>query len=149
MTYIMKMHTSDGSLNAGKYISVFKGMKRHDLLSQSKKQIWKDWITRDDEVISYKTTLKNEKNPRETLILIVFFEKNDGPIKFWDFGPENNIDEIQSKPEGKYTKIMRNWFFENFQITLPQSGSWGEVDAFYDPHNLTTSIICNYRYQYS
>ena len=96
MTYLMKIHTSNGSLYTGKYISIFKGMKRRDLLSQSKKQIWKDWITRDNEVISYKTTLKNERNPKETLILIVFFEKNDGPIKFWNFGPENIIDEIQS-----------------------------------------------------
>lgn len=142
----MKINTTDGSVNIGKFITLFRGMKRNDLLSQSKKQIWKDWIKRDDEIISYKTTLKNENKPEETLIAIVFFEKNNGHIKFWDIGPEKNANEIQSKPEGKYTKKMRRWFFENFQLTLPQSGSWGEIDAFYDPHNLTTSIICHYLY---
>lgn len=71
----MEINITDGTVNIGKFITLFRGMKRNDLLSQSKKQIWKDWIKRDGEIISYKTTLKNDNKPKETLIAIIFFEK--------------------------------------------------------------------------
>lgn len=54
------------------------------------------------------------------------------------------MDGFQPKPEGKYTKRIRQWFKNKFNISLPQEHSWGRIDAFYDPHNLTTSIVCTY-----
>jgi hypothetical protein len=138
----MKLNIIDGYLKLEKNITLFRGMRRNDLLSGGGK--WEDWITRDKETISYKTTIKNEKNPHENIIIIVFFEKENGPIIFWDLGPENNMNGYQSKIEGKYTKKIRQWFLNEFNINLPQSEFWGEIDAFYDPHNLTTSVICSY-----
>lgn len=138
----MNLNTENGTLKITNSIILFNKMKRYDLISRN--QNWKEWIKHEEEIMAYKITLKKSEIDINDIIIICYFEKNDGFIKFWDFGPENCMNGFQSKPEGKYTKKMRLWFLNKFKISLPQKHSWGEIDAFYDPHNLTTSIICMY-----
>ncbi|WP_425252406.1 hypothetical protein ACPJXG_22625 [Janthinobacterium sp. NFX145] len=130
----------DGYFSVKESIILFRGMKRKNLHSMN--QDWEAWIKCKDEVIAYKTSFKLKKLK---IIVICFFEKDDGLIKFWDFGPENCMDGFQSKPEGKYTRRLRRWFLDEFAITLPQSGPWGKIDACHDPHNHTTSVFCAYQ----
>ncbi|PIF09602.1 hypothetical protein [Janthinobacterium sp. 13] len=129
-----------GYFFASESIILFRGMKRENLHSMD--QYWKTWIKHEEEVIAYKTSFKLNNFK---IIVICFFEKDDGPIKYWDFGPENCMDGFQSEPEGKYTRRLRRWFLDEFGIKLPQSGAWGEIDACHDPHNRTTSVLCTYQ----
>lgn len=110
-------------------------MKRKNLHSMH--QDWEAWVKHEEEVIAYKTIFKRKK----LRIIVIFFEKDDGPIKYWDFGPESCMDGFQSKPEEKYTRRVRRWFLDEFGIVLPQAGPWGEIDACHDPHNQTTSVF--------
>lgn len=138
----MNLNTENGTLKISNSITLFNKMRRNDLIS--KNQHWNEWIKHEEEIMAYKITLKENGIDRSNIIIICYFEKDNGLIKFWDLGPENCMNGFQSKPEGKYTKKMRLWFLNKFKISLPQKYSWGEIDAFYDPHNLTTSIICSY-----
>lgn len=138
----MKLNIENGTLRIGGSIIAFKKMRRIDLISQNQK--WEEWIKHEDEVMAYKIKIKDKELRKNNLIIICYFFENDGVIKFWDFGPENCMNGFQSKPEGKYTKKMRLWFLNKFNMALPQKLAWGEIDAFYDPHNLTTSVICTY-----
>lgn len=138
----MNLNTENGTLKISNSITLFNKMRRNDLISKNKN--WNEWIKHEEEIMAYKITLKENGIDRNNIIIICYFEKDDGLIKFWDLGPENCMNGFQSKPEGKYTKKMRRWFLNKFKISLPQKHSWGEIDAFYDPHNLTTSIICRY-----
>ena len=115
-------------------------MKRKNLYSTS--QNWDVWVRHENDEIAYRASFKIKKS---TIIIICFFEENDGPIKFWDFGPAKGMNGFQSGPEGKYTRKVRRWFLDELGIMLPQAGIWGEIDAFHDPHNHTTSIFCIYR----
>lgn len=129
-----------GYFSANESIILFRGMKRKNLHSMD--QGWEAWVKHEEEVIAYKTIFKRKKL---RIIVICFFEKDDGPIKYWDFGPENCMDGFQSKPEGKYTRRLRRWFLDEFGIVLPQAGPWGKIDACHDPHNQTTSVFCAYQ----
>ena len=129
----------DGYFSVKESITLFRGMKRKNLHSTS--HTLEVWIRHENEEIAYRAIFKIKKC---TMIIICFFEENDGPIKFWDFGPAKGMNGFQSGPEGKYTKKMKLWFLNKFKISPPQKHSWGEIDAFYDPNNLTTSIICRY-----
>ena len=140
MNIIRDCKFKDGYFSATESITLFRGMKRKNLHSMD--QDWEAWIKHEEEVIAYKTRFKLKKL---RIIVICFFEKNDGTIKYWDFGPENYMDGFQSKPEGKYTRRVRRWFLDKFGIVLPQSGPWGEIDACHDPHNQTTSVFCSYQ----
>ena len=130
----------NGYFSVNESIILCRGMKRKNLHSMD--QDWEAWIKYEEEVIAYKTSFKREKL---RIIVICFFEKDDGPIKYWDFGPENCMDGFQSRPEGKYTRRLRRWFLDEFGIVLPQAGPWGEIDACHDPHNQTTSVFCAYQ----
>ena len=57
------------------------------------------------------------------------------------YGLGMRMNDFQSGPEGKYTRKVRRWFLDELGIMLPQAGIWGEIDAFHDPHNHTTSIF--------
>lgn len=52
---------------------------------------------------------------------------------------------MNKKTEGNVTRGLRKWFSDEFKAELPVSGAWGHVDAAYDPHNRTGTIVCNYR----
>lgn len=130
----------DGYFSVKESITLFRGMKRKDLHATS--QNWEVWIRHENEEIAYRAIFKIKNS---TMIIICFFEGNDGTIKFWDFGPAKGTNGFQSRPEGKYTRKVRRWFLDEFGITLPQSGPWGEIDACHDPHNHTTSVFCTYQ----
>lgn len=140
MNIIRDSKFKDGYFYANESIILFRGMKRTNLHSMD--QDWEAWIKREEEVIAYKTSFKLKKLK---IIIICFFGKDNGTIKYWDFGPENCMDGFQSKFEGKYTRRLRRWFLDEFGIPLPQSGPWGEMDACHDPHNQTTSVFCAYQ----
>lgn len=130
----------DGYFSAKESILLFRGMKRKNLYSTS--QNWDVWIRHENDEIAYRASFKIKKS---TIIIICFFEENDGPIKCWDFGPAKGMNGFQAGPEGKYTRKLRRWFLDELGIMLPQAGIWGEIDAFHDPHNHTTSIFCTYQ----
>ena len=140
MNIIRDVKFEGGYFSANESIILCRGMKRKNLHSMD--QGWEAWVKHEEEVIAYKTSFKRKKL---RIIVICFFEKDDGPIKCWDFGPENCMDGFQSKPEGKYTRRVRRWFLDDFGIVLPQAGPWGKIDACHDPHNQTTSVFCAYQ----
>ena len=130
----------DGNFSVKKSITLFRGMKRKNL--HSTPQNWEVWIRHENEEMAYRASFKIKKSK---MIIICFFEENDGPIKFWDFGPAKGMNGFQSGPEGKYTRKVRRWFLDELGIILPQAAIWGDIDAFHDPHNHTTSVICTYQ----
>lgn len=140
MDIVRDVKFEDGYFSANESITLFRGMKRKNLHSMD--QDWEAWVKHEEEIIAYRTSFKLKKL---RIIVICFFEKNDGTIKYWDFGPENSMDGFQSKPEGKYTRRVRRWFLDDFGIVLPQAGPWGKIDACHDPHNQTTSVFCAYQ----
>lgn len=141
----MKFFTQNGQLEITSSIQLFRHMKRNELLSLALP--WEVWTSPGGgEPASYRAMFPSPyNNGREQLILIAFFAADDGPLTGWDFSPADGMDGPQSQREGKYTKRMRGWFLKRFSIKLPQCDDWGHIDAAYDPYNLTTSIVCNYR----
>lgn len=138
----MRLEKNTGTLEINNETKIFRKMKRNDLCEKDK---WESWIEHEEEIISYKKTIIKKDILRGNMIIICYFEKNDGIIKFWDLGPEKYMNGRQSKPEGKYTKKMRQWFLQNFNLIIPIKEFWGEIDAFYEPHSSTTSVICTYK----
>ncbi|GEM_PF-1368476 len=110
--------------------------------------IWEGWPEKkDDNTVSYRTILKGDKKFGDLYLIINFLRPNDpdSELSSWRFSPEKLLMGEQKKPEGNVTRGLRGWFKERSTISLPVSGSWGHVDAAYDPHNRTGTIVCNYR----
>lgn len=139
----MNIDPKNGTLTINEQIKLFKGMNKLELLISS--GIFEIWTEHQNIPASYRSIFKNPGNKTEEIILIVYIDLTTDSIQGWDLGPTKGANGFQKQPEGKYTKNMRNWFFKNFSENLPLSGNWGFVDASHDPHNQTTSIICNYQ----
>lgn len=135
-----------GSLDFENGLCVKRHMSRDELLRADLScEVWR--TTEEGEPIIYRCIFPIEKQGKFIrVILIIYFQKSDGPIKQWELSPWSDADcARQSKPEGKYTKKMRRWFAELTGTTIPTGGDWGDIDADYDPYNLTAEIICVYR----
>ena len=107
----MEFDENTGDLKVISSITISKYMTRTGLIKTS--DDWEIWMTRDNKASAYRLIIKPEKFNDE-IILIIFMKKNDGPISRWNFSPSNGMDGPQTKPEGKYTKLMRVWFANNF-----------------------------------
>ena len=125
-------------------------MTRADLLSMGVP--CEDWIkTKDGVTVAYRLILKCKACAElGKIYLIVFFQEKGhddcgGFLDFWDLAPEKIMDGYQSKPNGKYTEQMRNWFSQQCGVKLPIKKEWGHLDASYDPWNQTSAINCNYK----
>lgn len=102
----------------------------------------------DGGTTSYRTIINSSNKKLGKIYLIIDFSEpfsKNALLCSWRFAPEKLMMGEQSKPEGKVTKSLRAWFKSETSIQLPVSGPWGHIDAAYDPHNLTGTIVCNYR----
>ena len=80
MNIIHDVIFEDGYFSINESIILCRGMKRKNLHSMD--QDWEAWIKYKEEVIAYKTSFKRKKL---RIIVICFFEKDDGAIKYLDF----------------------------------------------------------------
>lgn len=140
----MKIDADSGIIEITPELAIHPGITRSDLFSMDVK--WEEWDVVDNIARSFRTIFKlpNKKISPKTL-LIVHIGLDDLPVTFWTLAPWDLVDGTQSRPEGKYTKRMRVWFKESFDVKLPLKREWGHIDAYFDPWNQTASVICNYR----
>lgn len=145
----MKFNINTGELTIPPLLHLYRGMKRKDMLSQELS--WEVWMEIQCQPTSYRALLPMpDRRSGKKIIIVVFFDLNDGPLTEWDMQPlDGQLDGPQKRPEGRYTKLARAWFREIFGIDLPKGGDWGDIDAAHDVRNQTTSIICNYREGFS
>lgn len=140
----MRFDPKSGEIELTKEIRLRRGMTRKEVLSL--KAQWEEWMVVDGIASGFRTVLNlPNKGISPKTILIVYVGLDPDPITFWDLGPWDLVDGQQSRPEGKYTKRMRTWFFEAFNVKLPAGGDWGHIDASHDPWNSSTAVVCNYR----
>lgn len=120
------------------------GMHHEQLLSQPAE--WEPWLFYEGATVAWRLLFAADgaKKPEKT-VLIVSFDGADGPMVMWQIAPLNIMDGAQSRPEGKHTRALREWFARRHGATLPLSGDWGLADAAHDPHNQQTEIVCNLR----
>ena len=119
-------------------------MTRAEILALDLK--WEEWIVVDDVPYAFRALINlPNKGISKKSVLIVRVGLGVHPITSWNLAPWDLIDGKQSRPEGKHTKRMRAWFFELFGVQLPFQGPWGQIDSSYDPHNQSTTVVCNYR----
>lgn len=140
----MKFDQNTGKLDLFPGLCIRRGMTSKDVLATSAK--WEDWAVVYGVPQAMRTiiNLPNEEISQKT-ILIVYVSQYNNPITFFDIAPWDLTEGIQNRPEGKYTKRMRNWFKTMFKVSLPCCGDWGHIDASYDHCNQSTGIICNFR----
>lgn len=135
-----------GVLNFNKRVMLGPRITKKDLLHNTNVR-WEGWPEKkDNKTVSYRTILKGDYDFGDIYIIIDFLVPNDPDsiLRSWRFAPEKLLMGKQNKPEGKITRALREWFKTNSGIVLPVSRGWGHVDAAYDPHNLTGTIVCNY-----
>jgi hypothetical protein len=120
------------------------GMRHEQLLSQPAD--WEPWLFYDGATVAWRLLFaaSGAKKPEQT-VLIVTFCGPDGPMARWDIGPLNLMEGAQSRPEGRHTKALREWFERRHGVALPLSRDWGHIDAAHDPRNQETSVVCNLR----
>lgn len=109
---------------------------------------WEGWPEKkENKTVSYRTILKGDRKFGDIYLIVDFLQPNDinSQLSSWRFSPEKLLMGEQKKPEGNVTRGLRKWFSDEFTAELPVSGAWGHVDAAYDPHNRTGTIVCNYR----
>jgi len=109
---------------------------------------WEGWPEKkDNKTVSYRTILQGDRKFGDIYLIVDFLQPNDNnsQLSSWRFSPEKLLMGEQKKPEGNVTRGLRKWFCNEFTAELPVSGAWGHVDAAYDPHNRTGTIVCNYR----
>lgn len=133
-----------GSINLTPELSIDRGMTRQDILEKAVN--WESWNVIDGVASAYRTIIKlPHKNISSKTIVIVHVGTSNSPIAFWDIAPWDLASGVQSRPEGKYTKLTRKWFFDVFHVNLPFGSEWGYIDASYDHWNQSAGVVCNYR----
>lgn len=138
----MRLDISTGELEIIPTVQIYPGMPRQVFEQQAITEP-DVWIMRGGQPVAYrlKVPITNGKK-RQELILITYFSLQDNcPLIRWELKPADNFDGAQKRPEGKFTKLAREWFKKNFKVDLPIVRPWGDIDAAYDPHNLETVII--------
>lgn len=140
----MKFDPQTGNIEFANGLYLYRGMTRKDVMNM--KANWEDWNVVNGIPHALRALIKlPNKGISATTILIVRVGFLEHPIGSWVLAPWDLIEGVQNRPEGKYTKRMRAWFEEMFDSKLPVGGDWGIVDATYDPHNQTATILCDYR----
>jgi hypothetical protein len=140
----MKIDPKSGIIEITSELILCPRMMRRDFLSINIE--WEDWDIVDNIPRSFRTIIKlPNKGISPKTVLVVHGGLDDRPITFWDLAPWDLMEGTQSRPNGKHTKRMRNWFKDAFGVGLPLKREWGHVDAYFDPWNQTASVICNYR----
>lgn len=139
----MKLDAVNGNLTINKNVNIYRGMTKSALLDNPVD--FEIWIEYENIPVAYRKIFSRPAIETEEIILIVFLSFPSSLVEGWHFGPTAGTEGLQKHPEGRYTKIVRRWFLKNFAQNLPLIGDWGCIDASHDPHNLTTSIICDYK----
>lgn len=140
----MDFDTATGTLTLTPQIHIVPNTTRAHLFQSHTE--WEEWAVIDNVAMSLRTILSlPTSHKHKKTVLIVNVGTGDAPVAFWSLGAWDLIEGPQSRPEGKYTKGMRRWFQDVFNLKLPASGPWGFVDASYDPWNQTSMIVCSYR----
>ncbi|WP_329906772.1 hypothetical protein [Serratia quinivorans] len=128
-------------------IILSKTQKRKDIIT--KNQRWEDWLRNgNNEVVSYRIKLSSKGRNDGNVYLITTFTNpinDESLLCSWFLAPENLIEGVQNKPEGKVTARLRKWFFEKTKEKPPIGNDSEYIDASYDPWNSVGMIFCNYR----
>lgn len=142
----MRFDARTGSIELLPGTPLTRGISRRDLLALQLP--WESWMTLHEagQVISYRAifSVRHQSNTSR-LILVVDLRPDNGVVRQWRVLPYDLERLYQARPEGKLTKKVRRWFFEQTGVQLPQGGDWGDTDVLYDPHNLNAYVMCNYR----
>lgn len=139
----MPLNPDTGLFQITQSLALRPGMTHDALLAQPAE--WEEWLHDNDAPVAYRyvfdmpTTGKPEKT-----VLIVEFDGPKGVIAAWNISPWELMEGYQAKPEGRFTKTMREWFEFRHDTALPLVRPWGRVNAAYDPHNQTTMVLCNF-----
>lgn len=143
----MDVNKEDGRLSFGHGLVLSSTSTRQELFSIDD-IFWEPWPDNGVNTVAYRAVFNISKNRQGDIYLVVFFscpsDMND-TVKSWSFAPDKLLMGEQNKPDGKVTRKLRDWFKEQTSIDLPAYGAWGHIDAAYDPHNRTGTIVCNYR----
>lgn len=143
----MDFDKTTGTINLTAQLQISPATTRAQLLQSHSD--WEEWTVVNNVAMSFRTILTLPESRRcKKVVLIVNVGGDDMPIAFWSLGAWDLIEGPQSRPEGKYTKRMRQWFEDSFNVRLPASGPWGLVEASYDHWNQTSMIVCNYRQRF-
>ncbi|NUU69044.1 hypothetical protein HQN64_23505 [Enterobacteriaceae bacterium BIT-l23] len=138
---------SDGSIYLMESIRLNSDVTKIELIPTEKD--WEEWIKNElGEIVSYRRIIFDKKETFGKLYLIVTFTSpvNDKSLLCsWFLAPEKLIDGKQSKPEGKVTKALQQWFFERTGQAIPYGNEREHIDAAYDHWNCVGGIVCNYR----
>lgn len=137
----MAFDPADGSLILADGLLLHRGLRRADLAHGG--HAWEEWLHYGGEPVRYHC-LGRDTRSREAWVLVVLFWPGDGPLRGWDLAPRQAMHGAQSRPEGRHTRALREWFRQRHGADLPCRGAWGDIDAAHDPHNLTTSVVCSY-----
>jgi hypothetical protein len=134
----------DGTFEIQPGLVLVPRMRRDQLLSQSGD--WEPWLFHEGATVAWRLmfTASGGKKPEPTVLIVTFYGP-DGPMIRWEIAPLNIMEGAQSRPEGKHTRELREWFERRHGVALPCSGDWGLADASHDPHNQVTLVVCNLR----
>jgi hypothetical protein len=129
--------------------AVFLGpATRKNQLPENARLTWEKWPPFVNGLTVTHRAIINPGDPiYGPLYLIVTFAgyADDAPLDTWSLAPRMLIEGEPNKPQGRVTQKLQAWFNQAAAVTLPVSGTWGEIDAAYDPHNRTGKILCRYR----
>ncbi|WP_395306468.1 hypothetical protein [Enterobacter sichuanensis] len=142
----MNFDAENGVLKFNKRVLLGPRVTKTELFNNTNVR-WEGWPEKkDNKTVSYRTILKGDHEFGDIYLIIDFLVPNDpnSIIRSWRFASEKLLMGKQNRPEGKVTRCLREWFKTKSTIVLPVSREWGHVDAAYDPHNLTGTILCHY-----
>jgi hypothetical protein len=144
---IMKFNCDTGIFNLSDNLTLSPKMSKKEILAQN--VVWEEWFPKTDGVaFNYRTVIDLKGiNGNEKIAVIINFNGtslSDSSLKSWLRAPIHKFSGVQTKPESKITKNLRTWFKSKTSASLPANGSWGSIDAAYDPHNQTAEVVCHY-----
>jgi hypothetical protein len=106
---------------------------------------WEDWSYGKMGGFRAIFDMQYANGKKVEVIFIINFRKENGEIFRWKIGPSNLISNETWGTKKRLIKANREWFEKETGVKLPVRKNWGEVDAFFDPHNLTAIATCLYR----
>lgn len=142
----MFFDSETGLIEFGNKIRLDTKITKNELLKGG--LLWEGWPEKkENKTVSYRLIMKGDKEHGDIYLIVDFIHPNDptSQLSGWRFAPDKLMIGEQKKTDGKVTRRLREWFKEKTKIKLPVYGSWGHIDAAYDPHNHTGTIVCNYR----
>jgi hypothetical protein len=106
---------------------------------------WEDWNYGENGGFRAVFDMKYANSKWIEVILTIKFKKENGEILYWDIGPTNLISNETWGTKKRLIKANREWFEKETGVKLPVRKSWGEVEVFFDPHNLEAISTCRYK----